>query len=101
MKLHRPPAIARFVPIAAGLAGLHECKRKKQSSDRRAENMSLRRNLTFKDGVALVLGSIVGSGIFASPGIVFRHVESGGAALAVWTLSGFIAFSGALCYVEL
>lgn len=62
----------------------------------------LPRQLAWVDGVSLVVGSIVGSGIFASPGLVLRNVGSNsGAALLVWFLSGMLAYCGALCYVEL
>ena len=53
------------------------------------------------DGLTLTFSSIVGSGVFASPGIVFKHVGSGGAALGVWAVAGFLAYCGAVCYAEL
>jgi len=62
---------------------------------------ALPRSLSVTDGIALVVGSILGSGIFASPGLVFRATKSGGLALVVWAFGGLVAISGALCYVEL
>jgi amino acid transporter len=54
------------------------------------------------DGATLLFSSIVGSGIFASPGSVFVHSDhSGQLALLIWCLAGFIAYCGALCYLEL
>jgi amino acid transporter len=64
-------------------------------------NNTLQKTLTLRQGIVLVLGTIIGSGVFASPGVVFRHCKSGGMALTVWTLSGILAFAGALCYAEL
>ena len=61
----------------------------------------LKKSLSLWDGFNLVVGSIIGSGIFASPGVIYRHTQSGGASLLVWTLGGIIAYCGAMCYVEL
>lgn len=46
-------------------------------------------------GMALVVGMQVGSGIFSSPGVVVAEVGSAGASLAVWVLSGVLAWTGA------
>lgn len=46
-------------------------------------------------GVALVVGMQVGSGIFSSPGVVVAEVGSTGASLAVWVISGILAWTGA------
>ncbi|KAH9252055.1 hypothetical protein BASA81_010037 [Batrachochytrium salamandrivorans] len=62
----------------------------------------MQRSLSVWDGTALLFGSIVGSGIFASPGSVLLHSGmSGQLALLVWTVAGFISYCGALCYLEL
>ena len=49
----------------------------------------------------MILGVMIGSGIFASPGEVLLQAGSPGAALVVWVLAGTIALMGAICYVEL
>jgi hypothetical protein len=46
-------------------------------------------------GMALVVGMQVGSGIFSSPGVVVASVGSVGASLAVWLVSGLLAWTGA------
>jgi len=65
------------------------------------QQQQLRKSLTLWDGFNLVVGSIIGSGIFASPGVVFKHTGSGGASLLVWAFAGLIALCGAVSYVEL
>jgi hypothetical protein len=45
--------------------------------------------------MALVVGMQVGSGIFSSPGVVVASVGSVGASLAVWLVSGLLAWTGA------
>lgn len=61
----------------------------------------LKRTMSNAGAVAVIVGTIVGSGIFASPGVVLLHSGSPGAALSVWTLCGFFAYLGACCYAEL
>ena len=51
--------------------------------------------------VSLVIGCIIGSGIFASPGPVLAGAGSIGATFIVWILSGIISAFGARCYAEL
>ncbi|KAG0295982.1 hypothetical protein BGZ96_010403 [Linnemannia gamsii] len=61
----------------------------------------LQKNVTFSNGLTLVVGVIIGSGIFASPGPVFAYSKSVGVSLIVWFVSGMLAFAGSLCYAEL
>lgn len=63
--------------------------------------MTLRRSMTFVDGAALIVGTTIGSGIFASPGKVLGGVGSVGLALTVWVVAGLLSLAGALCYAEL
>lgn len=61
----------------------------------------LQKNVTFSNGLTLVVGVIIGSGIFASPGPVLSYSKSVGVSLIIWFVSGLLAFAGALCYAEL
>ena len=62
----------------------------------------LRRTLGFTDLVMLVLGTVIGSGIFLVPAIVLRQTgERFGVAMAVWVIGGVVSFLGALTYAEL
>jgi APA family basic amino acid/polyamine antiporter len=52
-------------------------------------------------GTMMVVGGIIGSGIFLNPAIVAARVRDPGLTLAVWVLGGLIALIGALIYAEL
>ncbi|RKP09761.1 amino acid/polyamine transporter I, partial [Thamnocephalis sphaerospora] len=52
-------------------------------------------------GTNIVIGMIVGSGIFSTPGLVWQQVGSPGMALIMWLVGGLLSYLGALCYVEL
>jgi APA family basic amino acid/polyamine antiporter len=53
------------------------------------------------DATMLVMGGIIGSGIFVNPAEVARHVATPALIVGVWVLGGIIAMAGALVYAEL
>lgn len=57
--------------------------------------------LGLPDAVSLVVGIIVGSGLFMTPPGVFANVPSPLAGLAVWLVGGAVAAIGSLVYAEL
>jgi len=63
---------------------------------------TLARTLRFKDLLLLFIGSVIGSGIFLTPGIILRQVHgSVGVSLLVWVVGGVLSLLGALTYAEL
>jgi amino acid transporter len=60
-----------------------------------------RRVLSTLDGIVLVVGLVVGAGIFRSPPVVAANVADVWSFVAVWVAGGLIALVGALCYAEL
>ncbi|MGH7483565.1 MAG: APC family permease, partial [Longimicrobiales bacterium] len=86
-----PPAAP---PAAGGLAAPAE--------HGRADRAQLPRTLRQRDLVLIVIGSVIGSGIFLVPGVVIRQVQGDvGIALLVWALAGLLSLLGALTYGEL
>ncbi|KAI2615875.1 amino acid permease-domain-containing protein [Hypoxylon sp. NC1633] len=59
------------------------------------------KTLTYLNGLGLIVGMIIGSGIFSSPSQVNVNVGSPGASLIVWAISGALAWTGAASYAEL
>jgi len=53
------------------------------------------------DATMVVIGGIIGSGIFINPYIVAGRLDSPPLVLAAWAVGGIIALAGALSYAEL
>jgi APA family basic amino acid/polyamine antiporter len=61
----------------------------------------LARRLGLFDATMIVMGGIVGSGIFMNPSVVARQVSSPALILGAWVVGGAIALAGAFVYAEL
>ena len=59
------------------------------------------RRLGLFDATMLVMGGIVGSGIFMNPHVVARIVDTPWLILGAWAFGGAIALAGAFIYAEL
>lgn len=59
------------------------------------------KTLTYLNGLSLIVGLIIGSGIFSSPSQVNANAGSPGAAIIVWIVAGILAWTGAASYAEL
>src|SRR5688572_23348924 len=57
--------------------------------------------LSVKDAVAIIVGIVVGAGIFRTPSLVAANVTNETSALLLWVAGGAISLVGALCYAEL
>ena len=67
-----------------------------------AGQRQLQRILGMRDLVLLIIGTVIGSGIFLVPGAVLKSVgNSLPLAFAVWTVGGVLSLLGALTYGEL
>lgn len=59
------------------------------------------KSLSYLNGLSLIVGLIIGSGIFSSPSQVNINAGSPGASLIVWGVAGILAWTGAASFAEL
>jgi amino acid transporter len=60
-----------------------------------------RRQLTALDTTSIIVGIIIGAGIFETTPVVAANVPGPMALLGIWLAGGLVALVGALCYAEL
>lgn len=61
----------------------------------------LKPKMTLLNGCTVIVGSIIGSGIFVAPKGVLLNTGSVGLSIVVWILSGVYSLIGAFCFAEL
>jgi basic amino acid/polyamine antiporter, APA family len=60
-----------------------------------------RPQLRLPDAIALIVGIVIGAGIFETPSLVADNLGSARGVMAAWLLGGLVSLLGALCYAEL
>lgn len=59
------------------------------------------KQLSITDAVAIIVGIVIGAGIFRTPSLVAANTDSETMFLLAWVLGGAVSLIGALCYAEL
>jgi APA family basic amino acid/polyamine antiporter len=72
-----------------------------RANDISASAPALRKELNLFDAISIVVGTIIGSGIFLIPNSIAIQLNSLGAVLAVWVIGGIVTIFGALSLAEL
>src|SRR4051812_22926430 len=65
------------------------------------ERGGLLRGLGLLDATTLIVGSVIGSGIFVAPSIMAGYVQTPGLMIGLWVLGGILTLFGALAYGEM
>ncbi|BGP06421.1 hypothetical protein JCM10049v2_002243 [Rhodotorula toruloides] len=71
------------------------------SAERGVNGGKVKEHVSFVGGVALIVGIVIGSGIFSSPGVVAAETGSVGTALLVWAIAGVLSWAGGSSFAEL
>jgi L-type amino acid transporter 5 len=72
-----------------------------KNNSRNGSAVKLQKGINLFTGCAIIIGNIVGSGIFITSKGLLEKSGSPGLALVIWVLSGLISLIGAYCYTEL
>jgi amino acid transporter len=64
------------------------------------ETSVLGRNISWSSAYILVISRVIGSGIFATPGVIFKSVGSVGLSLSLWVIGAVIAACGLAVSLE-
>jgi amino acid transporter len=59
------------------------------------------KTLSVSDSIIIIVGVVIGAGIFKTPSLVAANSGSVNQALSLWLAGGAVTFAGALCYAEL
>jgi APA family basic amino acid/polyamine antiporter len=65
------------------------------------EPVELRRGLRLLDASTIVIGSMIGSGIFIAPSLMAGYLQTPGLIVLLWIVGGLLTVCGALSYAEL
>ena len=66
-----------------------------------SKQLQLKRQLGLFDSTMVMVGIIIGSGIFVTTGIMAKYIPSPGLLLLAWIVGGLLTLAGALTYAEL
>ena len=66
-----------------------------------AKTPTLKRALGLSMGLVIVVGNVIGSGIFLKPGAIAAEAGQFGLIMSVWLFGGVLCILGALCFAEL
>lgn len=69
--------------------------------NRKENNTTLKKSLGLWEAIALVVGMVIGSGIFFKPAIVFQNAGSSTMGILAWVVSGVITIASGLTIAEI
>src|SRR5215208_6335732 len=70
-------------------------------SNQPANNLTLLRGLGLVAAVSIIIGNVVGTGVFLKARVMTCNVGTPGMVVTVWVVAGLLSLAGALTYAEL
>jgi APA family basic amino acid/polyamine antiporter len=65
------------------------------------KRVELKRQLGLASAIFIIIGDMIGTGIFSTTGFILADVHSAGIVLLLWVVGGIVALTGSLSYAEL
>lgn len=78
-----------------------KAKKMEEEEGEKRSLVGMKKELGLVNCVGIIVGNIIGTGIFISPGAVLQYTGSIGMSLIIWVISGLATIVGALIYSEL
>jgi amino acid transporter len=72
-----------------------------QNGNAEIPRRAVRTHLGLTDAVSVIIGIVIGAGIYETAPLILSSVETPAQAMAAWMLGGALSVAGALCYAEL
>ncbi|MBC7929767.1 MAG: amino acid permease [Rubrivivax sp.] len=69
--------------------------------DNSEKTITLIRGLTLVAAISIIIGNVIGTGVFLKARVMTCNVETPGMVITVWVVAGLLSLAGALTYAEL
>ena len=90
-----------YTPVSSNAAGAKHGNGVEQMHSEQGGTLGFKKSMGLISGCNVCIGTIIGSGIFVSPGGVLKYTGSINLAIIVWIICGLVSAIGAYCYAEL
>merc|ERR1712172_112753 len=94
------PEVNEMKNLANGISN-GDAEKLEELAETDNDRVELKPKMNLINGCIVIVGSIIGSGIFVSPSGVLKNTGSVNMALVVWVIGGIFSMIGAYCYAEL
>lgn len=87
--------------MSKSIPDLQDCLVNNKENTNNIVAVKMEKTIGLVSSITIIIGSIIGSGIFVSPTGILENMQSFGASLIIWIGCGIFSLLGAYCYAEL